>query len=124
MPLLVATPGEGTMLVGVFETDCATARPGPVTAAANASANSFLFIENVSSSFDFKAANPRRPLNPEQGLLQFCQCSLAASITNVTFYPRTRMDCCISATHTRISACNPIVTERGARVPRPGPARG
>src|SRR5260221_14303970 len=78
------------MLVGVFEAGCATARPGPVTAAATASANSFLFIENVSSSFDFKAAKPRRPLNPEQGLLQFCQSKLSSSMTTVIFSTPSR----------------------------------
>jgi hypothetical protein len=49
MPLLVASPGEGTMLVGVTDV-CAAARPG-ATAAATASAMTFLFIENVSSSY-------------------------------------------------------------------------
>src|SRR5690349_14467942 len=101
MPLLEATPGDGTIAVGVTEV-CATARPGAATALATASAISFLFIENVSSSIDSRAAGCAPPaFNPALGLLQFCQSNPSSSIRNVTFFARPVQRCCISTTKIR-----------------------
>src|SRR5262245_20771631 len=121
MPLLDATPGEGTMMVGVFDV-CAEARPGAVTAAATASAMNFLIIENVSSTY----WNPRQPDAATRltliGLLQFCQSNLSSSITNVIYYSQSGDARCICATtryiHIR-SAGYEQVGERQPGVRRP-----
>src|SRR6266705_6525976 len=78
---------------------CATARPGAPKALATATAISFLFIENVSSSIDSRAAAPRAArINPYSRLLQFCQSSPSSSTRSVNFY-RQRVDrCCFFAT--------------------------
>src|SRR5690349_12142507 len=98
MPLLDATPGDGTIACGVSDV-CAKARPGAVSAPATASAISFLFIENVSSSIDSRAAGSRRPSDPERGLLQFCQSNPASSTANVIFVACLNHRCCICATN-------------------------
>src|SRR5262249_34217420 len=85
MPAFEATPAGCAIAVGVTDAGCARASPGAASAPPTASAISFLFIENVSSSIDSRAVRSHRPLNPVHGLLQFCQSDLSISITSVIF---------------------------------------